>query len=459
MNVEDHILLDKFTLRDYQKPIWDAIEKGYRKLCIILPRRAGKDITLWNLAIRQCLKKICLVHYVLPTYGQANRAIFSAITSSGETFLDYIPQRLIKSINSSEMKIVFYNGSILQCVAGDSHDVSIRGTNPFMVILSEYAYMSAEVYNTISPILAANKGIVVMASTPYGKNHFWHLYQIAKELPDWWVYRKTVEETQHIDPIELETERKRMSPELFAQEYNVSFERGVDGAIYGRLLCDLKKNGQVTTVAYEPGLLVHVAIDIGVSKGNATTAIWFQVVGEGTIIRIIDCHSIENHGLDHLVDVMQSKPYWNRMGKFFAPHDLAVREWGGGAITRYEKARQLGINFTILDQIGLEDGIENVMTHFPKFWIDGGRCKSLVDALENYYREYDEERKVYRAKPVHNWASNYADSLRYMCQAIHLTKRGMSSEDFERARHNALYGNQGELPWVFKDDRLYRNLR
>ncbi len=449
LDVESVITLDKFLLRPYQVPIWDAIEnKGYRKAIVILPRRAGKDITLWNLAIRQCLKKVCLVHYVLPTYGQANRAIFSAISSTGDRFVDYIPQALVKSVNSSEMKIVFKNNSVLQCVAGDTHNVSIRGTNPYMVILSEYAYMDADVYNTVSPILAGNGGIVVMASTPYGKNHFWQQYMIAKEMPnEWFVYRKNSEETNHIPQDDLEAERKRMSPELFEQEYMVSFERGVSGAVFGTCLEQIKKRNQITNIMYEPGLLVHCAIDIGVN--DATTIVWFQTAGDGAVVRIIDCYSNNNLGLDHYVEILQKKPYWGRMGKFFAPHDLAVREWGGGAVTRYEKARQLGINFTILQQIDLEDSIENTMTHFPKFWIDQVNCKSLINALENYYREWDEKNQVYKRKPVHNWASNYADALRYMCQAIHLTSTSITSEDFDRKKMEALMGRQPNLPYPF----------
>jgi phage terminase large subunit len=453
LDVESSIILDKFQLRPYQAPIWDAIEnKGYKKVIVVLPRRAGKDITLWNLAIRQCLRRVCLVHYVLPTYGQANRAIFSAISSTGDRFIDYIPPKLIKSINASEMKIVFKNNSVLQCVAGDSHNTSIRGTNPYMVVLSEYAYMDSDVYNTVSPILAGNGGIVVMASTPAGKNHFYVQYEVAKMIPsEWFVYHKTSEETKHISEEDLASERKRMSPELFAQEYNCSFNRGQDGAVYGRCLIDLKKANQITGVSYEPALLVHCAFDIGVN--DATTIIWFQVAGGDSVIRIIDCYSNRGMGLDHYVEVLQSKPYWNRMGKMFAPHDIKVREWGGGAVTRYEMARQMGITFTVLDQIPLEDGIENVMRHFSKFWIDERKCKSLVDALENYFREWDEGRQIYKSKPVHNWASHYADCIRYMCQGLHLTTNSISSQEYDKKKNEAMYGGKPPLPYPFNTTR------
>lgn len=453
LGVEEQITLDKFHLRNYQEPIFDAIEnKGYRKVLVILPRRAGKDITLWNLAIRQCLRKVCLVHYVLPTYGQANRAIFSAISSTGDRFIDFIPPKLIKSINASEMKIVFKNNSVLQCVAGDSHNTSIRGTNPYMVILSEYAYMDADVYNTVSPILAGNGGIVIMASTPCGKNHFWMQYQVAKMLPsEWFVYHKTVEETKHISEEDLVSEKKRMSPELFAQEYLCSFQRGQDGAVFGKCLINLKQANQITNVSYEPGLLTHCAIDIGVN--DATTMIWFQVAGGDSVIRIIDCYSNRGLGLDHYVGILRGKPYWERMGKIFAPHDIKVREWGGGAVTRYEMARQMGVTFTVLEQLDLQDGIENVMRHFPKFWIDENKCKSLIDALENYYREWDEQRQIYKSKPLHNWASHYADSIRYMCQGLHLCSTTITSEEYDKKKFEALNAGRGILPPAFNKPR------
>jgi hypothetical protein len=147
------------------------------------------------------------------------------------------------------------------------------------------------------------------------------------------------------------------------------------------------------------------------------------------------------------------------MGKYLAPHDLACREWGGGAISRYEKARQLGLDFEILEQTGLWDGIENVWTHFSKFWIDDIKCRSLINALENYRREWDEKKQVYSNKPRHDWSSNYCDAVRYMCQGLYRTKKGMTSEEFDRARAEALYGSNNNLPRFFRGDTSYDQYR
>lgn len=451
MNIEDKLILDRFKPRFYQKEIIQALDDGYKKLVIILPRRAGKDITGWNIAIEQCLKKICLVQYVLPTFGQARRCIFEAIAIDGTKFIDYIPPRLISKINVSEQKIIFINGSILQCLGGETHDTAIRGTNPYMVILSEYAYMSPAIYDTVRPILAANDGIVIFLSTPYGKNHFYSMTEAVKKYKDWFVLHKKTSEINHIPLEALEQERQQMSPELFAQEYECSFDRGVDGSYYGKYLQRAKEEGRITHVSHDPGMLTHVAIDIGVN--DATTMIWFQTTGDATVIRIIDCYRNTGLGLDHYVHVLNEKGY--NYGKYFAPHDLMVREWGGGAITRYEKARQLGINFTVLDQITVADGIENVWTHFPKMWIDSTKCKSLINALENYRREFDIDKNVYKNKPIHDIHSDYADSMRYLCQSLYKTKKGLTSEEFDRKRAEARYGVGNFKQAIFNYDHRY----
>jgi hypothetical protein len=38
-----------------------------------------------------------------------------------------------------------------------------------------------------------------------------------------------------------------------------------------------------------------------------------------------------------------------------------------------------------------------------------------VDALKQYQREYDEDKKAFRDKPRHDWTSHYADAARYAC--------------------------------------------
>lgn len=453
---EINVTLDKFCLRPYQTEIFNAIDDGETKRVLyIAARRAGKDILFWNLAIRQCLKRTCLVFYVLPTYSQGRKAIWDAIAIDGTKFIDYIPNQVIESINQSEMKIRFVNGSILQVIGGDTYDTSLVGTNPYAVILSEFSLMPPDIFSFIRPILAANGGWCAIVGTPRGKNHMWHLYKVAQELPDWKIFVHKASEIHHIPEAVLAQERAQMDEGLYLQEYETSFERGITGSWYGTHLDALKLRGQITHVAHEPGLLTYTAWDIGVN--DATTIIFFQVVGDGTVIRIIDCYSNNNVGVDHYIYIINEKKY--NYGGHYAPHDIKVREWGGGAVTRYEKARQLGLTFKLIEQVPIIDGIENVWTHFPKMWIDSEKCRSLLDALENYRKEWDDRKQIFLPKPAaKQWSAHYADAFRYMCLAIHRTKKGMSPEEFDRKKAQALYGNNNfDLPRFF--DPKFDNLR
>jgi phage terminase large subunit len=450
--------LNLFQPRDYQRELWDAINNrelyGFNKFLAIWPRRSGKDILGFNAAIRQCLIKTCTVFYCLPTYSLGKKCIFDAIAIDGQKFISFAHEAVVESINQSEMKIVFRNGSILIIVGTENYDRILRGVNPYAIILSEAAYMDLEnIYSVCSPILAANGGWMLVQSTPKSKNGFWSLYQMAIQHDNWYVSRLKTDDIKHIPLEALAEEKRTMSEAMFEQEYNTSFDYCIDEAIYGTSLMKAELDGRITQVPWDPQLLVHVAIDIGLSKNNATTMIFYQCNSAQTVIRIIDCYSNVGLGLDHYAKYLQEKPY--RYGKYFAPHDLQVREWGAGAVTRYERGIQYGINFKILDKINPEEGIDHVLVTFPLLYFDAVKCKSLLTALEAYRRERDEAKKIY-TKPIHDWSSNYADALRYLCQSLAYTKEGMSAQDFERARSQAIFGRRNDLPGIFSQGEDFR---
>lgn len=418
------------NLRDYQMPIFKAImSDGYRKVINLSARRSGKDYLGWHIAILQCIKKPCIVYYVLPTFSQARRAIFDAITIDSQKFIDFIPKELVSAINKQEMKIRFTNGSLLQCLGGDSFNTSLIGTNPYGIVFSEYSRM-VDCYPYVRPILAANNGWVLFCTTPFGKNAFFDLYKKALTLPDWKVFVNKTSDIHHIPNEIMAIEKQQMSETLYAQEYECSFDTGVEGSYYSKHIEMLRQQNRICDVPWDPSLLTYSSWDIGVK--DATSIILFQVANEGNSIRIIDCYQNNNVGLDHYAKYLADKPY--RYGAHFAPHDIKVREWGSGAVTRFEKAAQLGIEFECVDQVTIADGIENVWTHFNKFWIDEYRCRGLINALENYSRIWDSEKQVYANKPFHDKFSNYADSLRYLCLSIHKTKKGLTSEEFDRIK-------------------------
>lgn len=447
MSVETIVKLNKFKPRPYQLPIFDAIEnKKYRRVLAILPRRAGKDVCGFNLCIRAALEKIGVYYYIFPTFMQGRRVIWDSITNQGIRFLDFIPDKVIDSTNSSDMKIRFVNGSILQIVGSDNYD-NLMGTNPRGCVFSEYALQDPRAYQFIRPILAANNGWALFLSTPRGKNHLWELYQIAQHSPDWFCYKLTIEDTHHIPFHEIERERAEgiMSEDLIQQEYYTSFTMGVEGAYYAKYLDNMRLKGQIGMVPWESAFKVHTAWDLGVR--DSTAIIFFQNIGQ--TVRIIDCYENSKEGLEHYIKVVNQKPY--DLGKHIAPHDIQVREFTSG-MTRIEKARQLGIRFTVADKRTIEDGIESVRSSFSKCWIDERACSPLLKALGNYRQEYDIKNKVYKSQPLHNWASHFADAMRYLATSLHKTRDGSSPEELEQRFQEAVYGQNSNLPSVFRDD-------
>lgn len=454
MALEQTIILNRFHPREYQLPIFDAIEnKGYRRVLAILPRRAGKDVCAFNLVLRAALKRIGVYYYIFPEYSQAKKVIWDSITNEGNRFLDYIPKELVRSSNSQELKITLTNGSIIQLVGSDRYN-SLMGTNPRGVVFSEYSIQDPRAYQYIRPILTANDGWALFLSTPRGKNHLWDLYKIALNSPEWFSLKLTLDDTKHIPLSEIEKERAEgiMSEDLIQQEYYTSFEMGVEGAYYSKYLDQMRIKGQISVVPHEAAFRVSTSWDIG---NDATSIIFFQIIGQ--TIRLIDCYESSNRGMEHFINVVLSK---GSMGyiydKHWAPHDIRVRDWGGsGGITREEKAKHLGVRFHIAPPpttVSLDDGIESVRSAFSKMWIDSINCAPLIKALENYRQEWDERRKSYNNKPIHDWASHYADSMRYLCISLPKMRDGKSAEDIDRIRNEARYGDGRKLPPIFQDN-------
>ena len=438
LNIETKIKLNQFKPRAYQLPICDAFEnKGFKKLICVMPRRSGKDVVAWNLMIRSAINRVGLYVYALPSAVQARRVLFDGITLSGQRFLDYIPKELIASVNIQQMKVTLINQSTIIFTGSENYD-SLRGTNPLGVVISEAAYTHPQFYPTIRPALLAADGWVILISTPFGENWFYTLYEIAKNHPeDWYSCFLTINETEHVsaEEIEREIESGEISPDMAEQEYRCSFGIGAIGAYYAKYLNRMELNDQVGFVAWEPNYPVHSAWDIGVR--DSTSILMFQVIGRS--INIIDMYQNSDVGLEHYINVLQNKEYtW---GKHIAPHDIAVREFTSGGLTRFEKAAQLGIKFIVAPNISIMDGIESVRTTLPRIHVDNVKCKILVAALRNYRKQYDAATKTYKPQPLHDSNSHVCDALRYLCLTLPKIQNKCDPVALEQRYNEVRYGH------------------
>lgn len=222
----------KFEPREYQLPLMTAIDNGYKRLIYVAHRRAGKDKTIWNITIKKAVERVGVYFYILPTYTQAKKVIWDGVDKEGFKLLKHIPEKLISSMNETEMQIELVNGSIIQLVGADNVD-RIVGTNPVGVVFSEYSLMKKEVWDLLRPILAENGGWAIFNFTPRGRNHAFSLLQVAKNSPnEWWVGIYPVSVTKALSSQALYMERKEMPRAIYEQEYECAFNE--DGSQFFR---------------------------------------------------------------------------------------------------------------------------------------------------------------------------------------------------------------------------------
>lgn len=420
-----------------------------------LVHNSGKDLTAFNVCIRQCLARVCVVYYIFPTFAQAKRVIWDSITIDGKMVMDYIPPELITSKNSQEMKIRFVNGSLLQLVGSNDFD-NLMGTNPYGAVFSEYSLQDPRAWQYISPILAASDGWALFLSTPRGKsNHLYPLYELAQEADNWKCIKLTLDDTHHISEGAMAIERREKSEEIILQEYYTSFDTGQDGSYYGNYIDKMELNGQIGAVPWEPAFPVYTSWDLGVR--DSTVILFFQVTKTGTV-RIIDTYCNNSKGMEHYVSVIDEKPY--KYAKHFAPHDIAVRDFSTG-MTRLDKARDLGLIFEVkndrgqlksaVPNVSIMDGIEAVRSTLPRIWIDSDRCRELVYALSDYHKEWDPKLRLYKNHPKHDHSSHWADAFRYLCLSLPQCQKGTTAKELDERYRRAMAGPQGSLPPFFRD--------
>jgi len=413
--------------------LWNFRRAGGKRSAICWHRRAGKDLFAINeIAYCACppegshpTARIGLYWHILPTFNQGRKVIWEGITNDGKKFIDHFPHSFIKGeggINNQEMRISFNNGSTYQVLGGDDPD-RLVGSNPVGIVISEYSIIPEKTWHYLMPILNANDGWAIFIFTPRGENHAFNMINQAKTNPKWFSEVLTVDDTYSIledgshKPIvtkeDIEEDRKNgMDDSTIQQEYYGSFKASLSGAYYGEYMDKLEAEGKITNVPLEPLLPVFTAWDLGINDQTVITLFQVSPAGE---IRIIDCISAAGEGFAYYLRQLRDKPY-NYATHFF-PWDMAIRE-GSTGLSRLDTIRSMGLrNCQIVQKSSIEDGIEAVRNILPKCWFDKSKTSQLIKALKSYHKEYDESKQTFKSAPVHDWASDYADSFRYLAMS------------------------------------------
>lgn len=385
-----------------------------RWIALVLHRRAGKTTAAFNHLQRDAMRYANTRYaYIAPQQKQAKRIVWSM----AKFYAKNIPG---VEFNNSELLIKYPNGSEIMILGSDNPD-SLRGIALWGCFLDEYPQQSPIVFTEIvTKCLADHRGYCIFGGTPKGKGHFFRIFEVASKFPnEWCLINKNIDQSleeesgEVISNLEnaLEDDKKLvqqgiMTEDEFMQEWYCSFEAAIKGAVYLKQLSAARKDSRLTRFNYDESLPVFTVWDIGID--DATSIGFFQKLNGQ--VYLIDYYENTNVGMAHYIKYVKEKPYV--YGKHFAPHDIKKREYSTGKTLHYS-AKKLGIDFEVVPNIGVKDGIDLARAMWSHLWIDVKKCEVFIDLIGQYHYEYDPIRRVNTKTPVHDFSSHAADMLRY----------------------------------------------
>jgi phage terminase large subunit len=394
---------------DYQprSVFLDFHERQQRWAVIIAHRRAGKTVSCLNDVIYRALienKEDGRYAYVAPYYAQAKTIAWD--------YLLKFSQPVLAKANQSELWVELVNGVKIRLFGADNPD-ALRGLYLDGVVLDEYADMKPSIWGAvIRPLLADRQGWATFIGTPKGHNQFWDVYSNALKDPDWYVKTLRASQTGLLPDEELADAAKSMSEDQYLQEFECDFESAILGAFYGKEMRQLTDQGKITDVKYDPMFPVHTAWDLGYSDDTAIW--WFQVVhGE---IRLLDYHSSNGQPVAFYAGIIQSREAERgyHYGYHYLPHDARAKTLASNKSIIEQLSDKIPLkSLRIVPNLSLQDGIQASRLALTRAWFDH-KCEDGIECLRQYQREYDEDKKVFRDKPRHDWTSHGADAFRYL---------------------------------------------
>jgi len=372
---------------------------------VVAHRRMGKTVSAINHLIKEAIlnqKEAPRYAYIAPTYGQAKRVAWDYLVKYAEP--------LGGSQNITELRVDFW-GRRVQLYGSDNPE-TLRGQYFDGVILDEIGDQNPKIWTDIvRPALADRKGWCLFIGTPKGHNHFKELRDRAEKEDGWGLLEFKASETGVVDDTELKAARNEMGEDKYRQEFECSFDAAVEGSYYGQILNELEDKKHMQEIPWEELSRTFTAWDLGMGD---STSIWVaQLVG--TEIRLIDYYENHGVGLDHYVKWIKDNDY--SKAEHILPHDVRVRELGTGK-SRLEMLEEAGLEIKIAPRMSLDDGIQAVRRILPRCWFNVPKVQTGLNCLRNYRRDYDEKRKIFYERPLHDWSSHGSDSFRYLALGL-----------------------------------------
>lgn len=460
----------QWTPREYQRSLWGYLATGGKRAVAKWHRRAGKDEVFLHHVAVSAHKRVGNYWYMLPEYSQARKSMWDAIDGhSGKRRIDRaFPEAIRETTRDQEMMIRFKNGSTFQLVGSDNFN-SLVGSPPVGLVFSEYALSQPSAWGYLMPILEENGGWAGFNSTPRGKNHFKKLCEFAAKETGWFYSSVDADQSGIFNAEQLLSILRQLQAEhgdeygmsLFQQEYYVSFEAALPGAIWGDALTKLELQGAFKSVPHTKGYPVFTGSDLGFDDD---TVFWFyQIVGDE--IRVIDYLEDNFKDVEFYCLALKNKydTLGYRYGTHWLPHDARPRTIAAGGKSILQQFHEFNGDygdilgkFAIAPKLDVQEGIQAVRATLPKCVFDKERCMDGIDHLKAYRRKFDEENNIFSSAPLHDGASHAADGFR----TIGVSWRKAKVENQPISSHdNFIQGNVINMSWKDMKAEHFKKMR
>ena len=210
--------------------------------------------------------------------------------------------------------------------------------------------------------------------------------------------------------------KKKKNEEDMYREYPSTWEEAfmaqIEGAYYAQQMQRVYEDNRIRNVPYDARYLVHTFFDLGVNDFNVI--LFVQCVNNE--IRFIDEYHNHGEGLAHYVQVLKDRKY--NYGQHVMPHDVEVQNLDAEGLTRRQTLSELGmINIRTVERTkDINDDIEGVRKLFSRFYFDERKCAKLIEACQNYKKEWDDKLGQFKNYPKHDKHSHLVDPLRNLAR-------------------------------------------
>lgn len=426
-------------------------ESDKRFALTVAHRRCGKTVARINKLIKKAVK--CTLpnprfRYIAPYYVQAKDIAWLYLKQYCAPLVE-----LGGKINESELSITLPHNDATIRLYGAENPERMRGIYSDGDVIDEAQGISkAFLTQIILPSLADRQGWLDVAGTPKGwSNLLGELYKGAKDDPDWFLQVLKASETGIIPESELKRQRQLMSENEYLQEFECSFEAAIPGAVYGKEIAAAEERIN-DKVQWDPLFPVYTAWDLGYDDA---TAIWFYQIGVGELL-FIDYYEFSGEGIGHYCDMLKGiiltnegtidpehehRKDYSYFPTHYVPHDAANKVQAAGGRSIVEQAwKDHGVKMSVIPSTSQQNGIEAARMTLGKSWFNSIACEQGLEALRSYHFEYDDELKIFRSKPRHDWSSHAAKAYELAARVWHsklISKKELDKSAI-RAKFNRL---------------------